>query len=130
MEDLETIKEAIDKMKEIYMNLLSDRNHLLELTNIYHHALRKEEDVIEERLGRKLEPAYDSLENTEIALKESKLHISQLLIRIPHIDLLRVHLMFIVFIVCSFYCCILSFILLVHMNILIIMLIILHLDNI
>ena len=87
MGDLQTLKEEIVNMNENYMNLLSDRNHLLELTNIYHHALRKEEDVIEERLGRKLEPAYDSLENTEIALKESKLHISQLQkeLNVPHL---------------------------------------------
>ena len=48
---LETLKESIEKMKERYINTLSDRNHLLEMTDIYHHTLRKEEDEAK-RIGR------------------------------------------------------------------------------
>ena len=72
LRDLETLKEAIYKMKESYMNMLSDRNHLLEMTNIYHHALRKEEDEVES-IGSELEATYGSLESTQRALQESKL---------------------------------------------------------
>ena len=68
MGDFENIKQAMEKMKEIYMNLLFDRNDLLEMTKIYHHALRKEEDEAE-RLGIELEVAYGSLERTRRALQ-------------------------------------------------------------
>ena len=74
---LETLKESIEKMKERYINTLSDRNHLLEMTDIYHHTLRKEEDEAK-RIGRKLEAAYGSLEGTQRYLKESNLYTYQL----------------------------------------------------
>ena len=65
----ETLKEVVDKMKESYMNFLSDRNHLLEVTKIYHHALRREE-YEEKRLVNDLGDAYVSLERTQKTLQE------------------------------------------------------------
>ena len=78
MGDFKNLKEALTKMNEIYMNFLSNNNHLLEVTKIYHHALRREEYGVE-RIGRKLEVAYVSLESTHKDLQESKLQIYQLL---------------------------------------------------
>ena len=38
------LKEGISKMKENYMNLLYNRYHLLMMTEMYHSALKKEEE--------------------------------------------------------------------------------------
>ena len=38
------LKEGIDKIKESYVNLLSDRGHLLMVAEMYHSALKKEEE--------------------------------------------------------------------------------------
>ena len=69
------------------MSLLSDRNHIFELTNIYHHALIKDEDVAK-GFGSELEVAYDSLENTQISLQESKLYTYKLKkdLNVPHLS--------------------------------------------
>ena len=69
LRDLETLKEVLENMKEIYMNFLSDRNHLLELTKIYHHALRREEDEVE-MIASELEDACVSLESTQKDIQE------------------------------------------------------------
>ena len=67
--DFEILKESMDKMNESYMKLLSDRNHLLEVTKIYHHALRREEDEVE-RIGNELDVAWVSLESTQKDIQE------------------------------------------------------------
>ena len=36
--------ESMAKMKEISMNLIAYRNHLLMMTKIYHFSLKKEEE--------------------------------------------------------------------------------------
>ena len=68
----ETLKEVVEKIKESYMNFLSCRNHLLEVTKIYHHALIREEDEAE-GIGNELEVSNVSLECTQKALQESNL---------------------------------------------------------
>ena len=65
--DFETLTEAVNKLKESYLNLLSNSYHFLEVTKIYHHALKREEDK-EERIGNKLEVAYVYLESIQKAL--------------------------------------------------------------
>ena len=43
MEECIVLKEGMARMKENYMNLLSDRDHLLMMAEMYHSALKKEE---------------------------------------------------------------------------------------
>ena len=38
------LKEGMAKMKESYVKLLSDRDHLFMVTEMYHNALKKEEE--------------------------------------------------------------------------------------
>ena len=54
-------------MKESYMKFPSYRNNLLEVTKIYHHDLRREEDEVE-RLGSELEATHVSLKITQKSL--------------------------------------------------------------
>ena len=44
LEDCVALKEIISKMKQRYMKLLSDRDHLLVVAKIYHCAFKKEEE--------------------------------------------------------------------------------------
>ena len=59
------------------MNLLSDRDHLLMMADMYHSALKKEEEE-SKRLANKLEITSDLLKRTQRFLQELKLHICQL----------------------------------------------------
>ena len=42
LEECIALKEGMSKMKERYMNLISDREHLLMLAEIYHCAFKRE----------------------------------------------------------------------------------------
>ena len=64
-------------MKEIYVNLLSDRDHLLMMAEIYHSALKKEEEE-SDRLTHELNITCNSLKRTQRSLRESKLQIYHL----------------------------------------------------
>ena len=77
LEECIALKEGMTKMKESYMNLLSDRDHLLTMTEMYHSVVKKEEEEVE-RLTNKLEITIDLLKSTQISLRESKLQICQL----------------------------------------------------
>ena len=57
------LKEGMAKMKENYMKLLSNIDHLLILLEMYHSALKKEEEE-SERLTNKLEITSDLLKST------------------------------------------------------------------
>ena len=59
-------------MKEIYMNLLSDREYLLMVAEMYHSALKKEEEK-SENITNKLEITNNLLKTTQRSLKDSKL---------------------------------------------------------
>ena len=50
-------------MKESYVNLLSDRYHLLMMADMYHSALKKEEEE-SDRLTHELEITSNSLKRT------------------------------------------------------------------
>ena len=54
MDECIALKEGMAKMKESYMNLLSDRDHLLMMAEMYNSALKKEEEE-SERLTNKLQ---------------------------------------------------------------------------
>ena len=56
------------------MNLLFDRVHLLMMAEMYHSALKKEEEE-SERLSNKLEITSDLLKSTQRFHQESKLQI-------------------------------------------------------
>ena len=71
------LKEGMENMKERYMNLIFDREYLLMVTEMYHCALKKEEEE-SERLANKLEITSDLLKSTQRFLQESKLHICQI----------------------------------------------------
>ena len=43
LEECIALKEGMAKMKESYMNLLSDRDHLLTMAEMYHCVVKKEE---------------------------------------------------------------------------------------
>ena len=62
LEECITWKEGMAKMKASYMKLLSDRYHLLLMAEMYHCAVKKEEEV--ERLTNKLEITNDLLKST------------------------------------------------------------------
>ena len=72
LEECIELKEGMAKMKERYINLLSDRYHLLLMAEMYHCAVKKEEEEVE-RLTNKLEITNDLLKSTQISLKESNL---------------------------------------------------------
>ena len=59
------------------MNLLSSRDHLLMMAEMYHSALKKEEEE-SGRLTHELEITSNSLKSTQISLQESKLQTYQL----------------------------------------------------
>ena len=59
------------------MNLLSDRDHILTMAEMYHGVVKKEEEEVE-RLTNKLEITIDLLKSTQISLRESKLQICQI----------------------------------------------------
>ena len=77
MEECIAQKEGMDKMKENYMNLLSDMYHLIMMYYMYHGALKKEEEE-SERLANKLEITSNLLKSIQISLQDSKLQIFQL----------------------------------------------------
>ena len=71
-EEYIALKEGMAKMKENYMNLLFDRDHLLMMAEMYRSALKKEEEE-SERPSNKLEITSDLLKSTQRFLQESKL---------------------------------------------------------
>ena len=75
LEDFLALKEGMEKIKENYMNLFSDRDHLLIMAEIYHCEFKKEEEGLE-RLTNKLEITNDLLKSTQRSLQESKLQRS------------------------------------------------------
>ena len=67
----------MEKMKESYINLIYDREHLLMVAEMYHCAVKKEEEELE-RLTNKLKITSNFLKSTQRSLQESKLQICQL----------------------------------------------------
>ena len=77
IEECIVLKEGMAKMKENYMNLLFDKDHLLMMAEMYHSALKKEEEE-SGRLTHELEITSNSLKSTQRSIQESKLHTYQL----------------------------------------------------
>jgi len=66
--DFQTLQEALVEMKSNYLHLLSDRDHLLMLVEIYHDALEGNEQEVDKRT-HELETTQESLKNTQMALQ-------------------------------------------------------------
>lgn len=63
-------------MKNNYLQLLSNRDHLLMLEGIYYDALKRKEEEDDE-LTHELEVTMNSLRSTQIALQESETRIDE-----------------------------------------------------
>ena len=77
LEECIALKEGMDKMKEIYVNLLPDRYNFLMMAEMYHSALKKEEEE-SGGLTHELEITSNSLKSTQRSLQESKFQIYQI----------------------------------------------------
>ena len=69
MEECIALKEGMENIKEKYMNLLSNKYHLLMMDEMNHSALKKEEEELK-RLNSKLEITSNSMKRTHRALQE------------------------------------------------------------
>jgi hypothetical protein len=79
--DFQALREAVVVMKSNYLHLLSDRDHLLMLGEMYHDALKgKEEEV--DRLTQELEITQDSLKSSQKALQESEMQVEHLCVEL------------------------------------------------
>ena len=76
LEECIALKEGMAKMKERYMNLIYDREYLLMVSKMYHSALKKEEEKLE-NITNKLEITSNLLKSTQRSLQDSKLQIFQ-----------------------------------------------------
>ena len=68
LEECIALKEGMSKMKQSYMNLIYDREHLLMVAEMYHCAFKRETQEFE-RLHGKWEATYDSLKRTHESLQ-------------------------------------------------------------
>ena len=66
------LKEGMVKMKERYMKLLSDKDHLLMVAEMYHCAFERETKEFE-RIHSKWDATYGSLKRTQEHVQESRL---------------------------------------------------------
>lgn len=64
-------------VKTNFLHLLSDRDHLLQLNEIYFDALRRKEDEAD-KLTYKLKATMDSLKSTQMALQELENQVDEL----------------------------------------------------
>jgi hypothetical protein len=83
--DFQMLREAVVVIKSNYLHLLSDRDHLLMLREMYQDALKvKEEEV--DRLTQELAITHDSLKSMQRALQELGMQVEHLCV-----DLSGVH---------------------------------------
>ena len=69
LEECIALKKGMEKMKENYINLFSNRDHLLIMAKMYHCAVKKEKEELE-RLTNKLEITNDLLNSTQRSLQD------------------------------------------------------------
>lgn len=77
-------------MKSNFLLLLSDRDHLLQLNEIYFNALRRKEDEVD-KLTYELKVAMDSVKNTQMALQESENQVDELCLKLSltHLSIIQ-----------------------------------------
>jgi hypothetical protein len=71
MDDFHTLRESISVMRTDYQQLLTDRDYLLRVSEMYHEALREQELEVD-RLTQELESTRGFLRGTQTALQESE----------------------------------------------------------
>jgi hypothetical protein len=78
MDDFHTLRERVSVMRTDYQQLLTDRDYLLRIGEMYHEALREQELEVD-RLTHELESTRGFLRGTQIALQESESRSEELL---------------------------------------------------
>jgi hypothetical protein len=78
MDDLHTLRERVSVMRIDYQQLLMDRDHLLEIGEMYNRALREQELEVDQ-LTHELGSTRGFLEGTQTTLQESKSRSEDLL---------------------------------------------------
>jgi hypothetical protein len=71
MEDFHTLRERVSMMRNDYQQLLTDRDYLFWIGEMYHEALR-EKELDMDRLTQELESTRGFLRGTQTALQESE----------------------------------------------------------
>jgi hypothetical protein len=71
MDDFHTLRERVSVMRTDYQQLLTDRDYLLRVGEMYHEALR-EQELEMDRLSQELESTRGFLRGTQTALQESE----------------------------------------------------------
>jgi hypothetical protein len=71
MDDFHTLRERVSMMRTDYQQLLTDRDYLLGIGELYHRALRGQELEVD-RLTQELESTRGFLRGTQTALQESE----------------------------------------------------------
>jgi hypothetical protein len=66
MDDFHTLRERVSMMRTDYQQLLTDRDYLLRVGEMYHEALR-EKELEMDRLTQKLERTQGFLRGTQAA---------------------------------------------------------------
>ena len=69
MDDFHTLRERVSMMRTDYQQLLTDRDYLLGIGELYHRALRGQELEVD-RLTWELESTREFLRGTQTALQE------------------------------------------------------------
>jgi hypothetical protein len=71
MDDFHTLRERVSVMRIDYQQLLTNRDYLLRIGEMYHEALREQELEVD-RLTQELESTQGFLRGTQTALQESE----------------------------------------------------------
>jgi hypothetical protein len=71
MDDFHTLRERVSMMRTDYQQLLTDRDYLLRIGEMYHEALREQELEVD-RLTQELESTRGFLRGTQTTLQESE----------------------------------------------------------
>jgi hypothetical protein len=71
MDDFHTLRERVSVMRTDYQQLMTDRDYLLRVGEMYHEALR-EQELEMDRLSQELESTRGFLRGTQTALQESE----------------------------------------------------------
>jgi hypothetical protein len=71
MDDFHTLRERVSMMRTNYQQLLTDRDYLLRIVEMYHEALREQELEVD-RLTQELESTRGFLRGTKTTLQESE----------------------------------------------------------
>jgi hypothetical protein len=78
MDDFHTVRERLSLMRTDYQQLLTHRDYLLRIGEMYHDALREQELEVD-RLTQELESTRGFLRGTQTTLQESESRSDELL---------------------------------------------------